>query len=667
MKFKAKLFLAMSMLSTCFVINNIDNNNHIVHAQDFSNLNFDSTEMKKVLPSGYFRSNEDSNKQPSFDSSGRYLLTNGGETKYLHGQTEADIAKGKNGKRWLGFTLTQDIELEIGIYCNGNKQFAIADDKGIVSTYTTVQSSVASFTYKFQNIPSSGKNFYFGGASSGIYIDYISFGVIQDKAKFDANGGRFSDGSTRKVVVREEGADDTVTPPENPTFGDYVFAGWSESKTGSTVTTYEYNKTYYATWKSVSGMSIYLDNIYLKLRPDDDPVKLNAYVLPSIPNPVIAWSSSNVAVATVDQEGNVTAIANGECQVTAKYGKASASCKIEVKEYIERHVKFYDEKGDLYQDISVEDGETVQNLPVFGTGKGYRLTWKTKDGKAFTGDTKITSDVEVYASVDVINVATQIELEVTDTTLASRISDRDYYLKAGYEIQLSYKLSRDDDKFEEVSKTSEFNASKNDIKWYSTDTNIATVSANGMVKMLKTGRVEIYAKMYEETQKQTKYQKDNILITSPTFYFSCLDEAMQDETGRIYSTRLSLKSERGRFQATGDTEKAVRFIGIIDKTLFPYIDDAKFVVRAIDKNNIVRKTFTYDVEYFSEKITYESKVVYSSYFKEWESEGKLGCAFTITNLPTNEFVGKFECTFMVKEVSTQIYNAITRTISYDGI
>jgi uncharacterized protein YjdB len=36
-------------------------------------------------------------------------------------------------------------------------------------------------------------------------------------------------------------------------------------------------------------------------------------------NPTIAWSSSDPAIATVDSSGNVTAVANGSCVITATY------------------------------------------------------------------------------------------------------------------------------------------------------------------------------------------------------------------------------------------------------------------------------------------------------------------------------------------------------------
>ena len=44
----------------------------------------------------------------------------------------------------------------------------------------------------------------------------------------------------------------------------------------------------------------------------------------------VSWTSSDEAVATVDAEGAITAIAEGEAEITASYGAVSASCTVTV-------------------------------------------------------------------------------------------------------------------------------------------------------------------------------------------------------------------------------------------------------------------------------------------------------------------------------------------------
>ena len=48
--------------------------------------------------------------------------------------------------------------------------------------------------------------------------------------------------------------------------------------------------------------------------------------------PVCQWSSSNTAVVTVDQNGNIEALAEGEANITAKVDDLEAVCKLTVKD-----------------------------------------------------------------------------------------------------------------------------------------------------------------------------------------------------------------------------------------------------------------------------------------------------------------------------------------------
>lgn len=47
--------------------------------------------------------------------------------------------------------------------------------------------------------------------------------------------------------------------------------------------------------------------------------------------PVCEWASSNAEVVTVDQNGNIEALAEGEANITAKCGELSAVCQVTVK------------------------------------------------------------------------------------------------------------------------------------------------------------------------------------------------------------------------------------------------------------------------------------------------------------------------------------------------
>ncbi len=48
----------------------------------------------------------------------------------------------------------------------------------------------------------------------------------------------------------------------------------------------------------------------------------------------VKWKSDNKAVATVTQRGNITGVAAGECNITAKVGKTVLTCKVTVKDSV---------------------------------------------------------------------------------------------------------------------------------------------------------------------------------------------------------------------------------------------------------------------------------------------------------------------------------------------
>ena len=77
--------------------------------------------------------------------------------------------------------------------------------------------------------------------------------------------------------------------------------------------------------------SITLDKTELDMKVGDNPVTLTATVIPDgATDKTVTWSSSNEKAATVDANGKVTAIGNGETTITATAGGKTATCKVKV-------------------------------------------------------------------------------------------------------------------------------------------------------------------------------------------------------------------------------------------------------------------------------------------------------------------------------------------------
>ena len=169
-----------------------------------------------------------------------------------------------------------------------------------------------------------------------------------------------------------------------------------------------YKDTYYSPSYPVTGIKASPDT--LTLTKKDETAQLTAEVTPSYAdNKRVTWQSSDEKVATVDENGKVTAVGNGTATITAtsvsgSYTAAvSVTVKIPVKiqkltieaeketltkigESTELKVKIEPENADLQKLIWKSDNEKVattdENGKVTAVGNGTaEITVTTEDGK----------------------------------------------------------------------------------------------------------------------------------------------------------------------------------------------------------------------------------------------------------------------------------------------
>ena len=109
----------------------------------------------------------------------------------------------------------------------------------------------------------------------------------------------------------------------------------------------------------------------IKMIPGDAPKKVTATIVPGAIPVQASWSSSDKKVAAVDQDGVISAKAEGKAQITAEYGDITAVVKVEVVR------PDTDQVIDLSGDIWVAGFE------------------KESDDFVYTGQ-KITQDIRIY-------------------------------------------------------------------------------------------------------------------------------------------------------------------------------------------------------------------------------------------------------------------------------
>ena len=238
---------------------------------------------------------------------------------------------------------------------------------------------------------------------------------------FDPNDGTVSTSS--KTVYYGSTYDSLPTPTRT----GYKFDGWYTAKSGGTKVTKDTkvttasNHTLFAHWNSISvtGVTVSPATLEMKLY---GTATLKATVAPSnATNQAVTWSSSNPSVASVDANGNVTAMANGTATITAtaKDGSGKAgSCAVTVKS-----LYLIDINGQL-------DGVDFGNIKNYGTFDVYINGDKVREDYAdfCTSYPKGT----VYEIKDIKPAAGCVYNGVVEGSLSGTVGEKNVYIRLSF-------------------------------------------------------------------------------------------------------------------------------------------------------------------------------------------------------------------------------------------
>lgn len=211
-----------------------------------------------------------------------------------------------------------------------------------------------------------------------------------------------------------------------------------------------------------------------------DRLPIMATVFPATANnKALAWSSSNTAVATVDDLGNVTSVGDGTCTITATSTDGtnlSATCAIEVNSKI------------YVTGVTV----TPQTLTMF-TGTTEQLTATLLPSDAWVNTVSWSSSNTAVATVDASGKVTAVAVGTADITV---MSTDDNSKKAICKVTVQSKEFT----ISPLSKTlyvGESFAISYSVKppalptFVSGNTGVATVDANGTVTAVAAGTTNI--------------------------------------------------------------------------------------------------------------------------------------------------------------------------------
>lgn len=233
------------------------------------------------------------------------------------------------------------------------------------------------------------------------------------------------------------------------------------------------------------------------------------------------WKSSSTYVATVDQNGRVTAQSPGTTRVTCSYSDGettvSATCDVEVRAYVSSIT--FDRSS-----VTLSVGKSTTVTATVSPYNAYNktLSWSSSNSSVATVDSngKITGLRAGYATItaratDGSNCSASLSVEVTPVYVTNIIlSYSSWSLSVGESFTITATIYPS-------------GATNKTLSWSSSNNGVATVDSNGRVTARATGSTTITARATDGSDCSCSCQ----VTVKPTLVSSLT----------LYPTNLSLK------------------------------------------------------------------------------------------------------------------------------
>lgn len=266
------------------------------------------------------------------------------------------------------------------------------------------------------------------------------------------NGGSY-DNKTGSITIQRLGVAKLNLP--TPVRNGYSFAGWkaSDGRIYQNKLPVEYNKALFtnasleAVWSEIMPQRVELDRENAILDKDsDDKLKVNAKVYPETAlDTTIKWSSSDERVASVDSEGNITAVGPGKAEITATASNGvKESCIVYVMGF-EISVPAYCSLDESYE---IEVNIFYNGEPGMPDRKHVALITDEQIELVRVGDAKTRYDVLAESSTEYNGKFTHIQKgeylvdTVDSVSVYYRLKSADEIKKSGdYEGYITFTVS----------------------------------------------------------------------------------------------------------------------------------------------------------------------------------------------------------------------------------
>ena len=237
----------------------------------------------------------------------------------------------------------------------------------------------------------------------------------------------------------------------------------------------------------------------------------------------VTWSSSDATIASVTQDGTVTALKSGIATVTASAGGKSATCTVTVTTPVES--VSLDRNS-----VTLEEGQSTNLMVTISPNDADDKTvvWKTSDAAVATVTSgKVTAVKEGTATITATVGGKSATCAVTVTknvvaVVSVTLNKTELTLAKGASETLVATVSPD-------------NATDKKVTWSSGDATIASVDQNGKVTALKAGTTTVTAKAGEK---------------SAVCRVTVTDNGGDNEPFAISPTSVEVEADGGTFKVT---------------------------------------------------------------------------------------------------------------------
>lgn len=279
----------------------------------------------------------------------------------------------------------------------------------------------------------------------------------------------------------------------------------------------------------------------------------------------VIWRSSSSSVATVNEEGVVTAVSAGETEITATAGDKSATCTVVVKVPAVKLQEISIRPEKLLLDV---DGEGQLVAVLNPAGASADIKWSVEDESIVTINENGLVKAVKAGTTKVTATATAGDITVTDSC--------EVIVEEGSEtVNISFdktSMTLTPGKSENIVLTAPEGVT---VEWGSGNTEVATVDAHGVVTAVGVGETIIFASTAEGATASCIVTVEAVEVS--TIKINAAEQPENLKIGDVFTLTALIEPENA-------TDKTVRWSS--DNERVAVVDDGKVEIVGVGVANV---------------------------------------------------------------------------------